>query len=323
MDVYQADSGGYESGNMRKSEAENKFRSVADYNRNQIQSNINAKKVLAGKILSDQTSASTSIIEKSAAQGIATGNLIGTLPARVEKYQKWALSKANGASSDVQATLKKASADPLREPTANMSFEEKQAYHNPLAKPPPRPTNAPPEPAPTEPRAEGTPASSSGTMSDSHAVTSGEKAGSGAGDVFVVGKGETSLLSKGGKLAGRAAEGLSTATDIAQGGMDLYADIKKGGIAGNNGFEKAGNILQIGSGIADTIGLVFPPAEIIGGLFGALGGVLTGAGDAEEGIDSDKKVADADTKAADIKPVQLMSAAAPISSGVVATARDA
>ena len=313
MDVYQADSGGYENGNMGKSEAENKFRSVADYNRNEIQSNIKAKKDLAGKILTDQTSASTSIIEKSAAQGIATGNLIGTLPARVEKYQKWALAKSKGASSDVQATLKKASADPLREPTANMSFEEKQAYHNPLAKPPPRPTNAPPEPAPTEPRAEGTPASSSGTMSDSHAVTAGAKD---------LGEGE-SLLSKGGKLAGKAAKGLSTVSDIAQGGMDLYADIKQGGIAGNNGFEKAGNVLQIGSGIADTVGLVFPPAELIGGLFGALGGILTGAGDAEEGIDSDKNVAKADTKAADIKPVQLMSSAAPISSGVVATARDA
>jgi hypothetical protein len=57
------------------------------------------------------------------------------------------------------------------------------------------------------------------------------------------------------------------------GAMDIYADYeasKKDGhfeIAGNNNWEKAGNILQIGGAIGDVVGTFFPPAKLIGGVF--------------------------------------------------------
>tara|TARA_R110001599_G_scaffold7233_1_gene35595 strand:- start:478 stop:1419 length:942 start_codon:yes stop_codon:yes gene_type:complete len=312
MDVYQSDSGGYENGNMRKSEGENKLRAMAEYNSNLVKTNLDEQKKLKGKILTDQSEAMTSIGAKIAQISVSTAGDIGNLPARLEKYQEYVKAKAAGASDEVVKAIKKGSVDPVKASTENMSFAEKQAAHNPLAKPPPRPTNAPPEPAPTEPRAEGTPASSSGSMSDSHAVTAGAKD---------LGEGE-SLLAKGGKLAGKAVRGLSTAGDIAQGGLDLYADIKSGGIAGNNGFEKAGNVFQIGAGLADTVGLAFPPAELLGGLFGAVGGLFSGVGEGEEALNSNKNVAAADTKAADIKPVQETGSTAAVSSSVVATARD-
>jgi hypothetical protein len=44
MDVYQSDSGGYENGNMRKSEGENKLRAMAEYNSNLVKTNLDEQK---------------------------------------------------------------------------------------------------------------------------------------------------------------------------------------------------------------------------------------------------------------------------------------
>ena len=81
-----------------------------------------------------------------------------------------------------------------------------------------------------------------------------------------------------GKVAG-AAGGIMAA---AQGGLDIYEDVKAGGIAGNNNWEKAGNLLQIGGSIADIAGIAFPPAALLGGVLDLASAVTTGIGESEE-----------------------------------------
>ena len=79
--------------------------------------------------------------------------------------------------------------------------------------------------------------------------------------------------------AGKVAGGLLSA---AVGGVDIYKDVKAGGIAGNNNWEKAGNLLQIGGSIADIVGLAFPPAELLGGVLDLASAATNEVGSAED-----------------------------------------
>ena len=99
-------------------------------------------------------------------------------------------------------------------------------------------------------------------------------------------EGATSAL---GKAAG-AAGGIMAA---AQGGLDIYEDVKAGGIAGNNNWEKAGNLLQIGGSIADLAGMAFPPAALIGGVLDLASSATTEIGEAaDEGKEPAQEQAD-------------------------------
>lgn len=88
-------------------------------------------------------------------------------------------------------------------------------------------------------------------------------------------EGATSALGKAAGVAG----GIMAA---AQGGLDIYDDVKAGGIAGNNNWEKAGNLLQIGGSIADITGSVFPPAALLGGVLDLASAATTEIGEKEE-----------------------------------------
>jgi hypothetical protein len=85
-------------------------------------------------------------------------------------------------------------------------------------------------------------------------------------------EGIESAVGKGTNLAGKIGEGAGVLMSAGAGAMDLYQDYedsKKDGhfeIAGNNNWEKAGNILQIGGAVGDVVGTVFPPAKLIGGV---------------------------------------------------------
>lgn len=113
-----------------------------------------------------------------------------------------------------------------------------------------------------------------------------------------------------GKVAG-AAGGIMAA---AQGGLDIYDDIKAGGIAGNNNWEKAGNLLQIGGSIADIAGIAFPPAALLGGVLDLASAATTGIGESEE----EGKEAGEEKK--DIQAQQEQQIAAPVQE-TVATGR--
>jgi hypothetical protein len=98
------------------------------------------------------------------------------------------------------------------------------------------------------------------------------------------------LMSKGLGVAGKAAGGLFGA---AQGGLDIYEDIKAGKIAGNNNWEKAGNVLQIGGAAADLVGMAFPPAALVGGILDLASGAVDEVG---EKLDEDKQASDLQTQ---------------------------
>jgi len=108
-----------------------------------------------------------------------------------------------------------------------------------------------------------------------------------------VGEGlENALKGSGEEVAssfGKKASGLLGKAGVlgsaALGGYDLYEDIKSGKIQGNNDWEKASNILQIGGSIADLAGTFFPPAKLIGGVLDIASGVTDSVG---EKLDEDK-----------------------------------
>ena len=110
-------------------------------------------------------------------------------------------------------------------------------------------------------------------------ATAEREAVSGVEDISgAVGKGTSALTEgiqtavKGSSLANKIGAGAGTLMSAGAGAMDLYNDYeesKKDGqfeIAGNNAWEKAGNILQIGGAIGDVVGTFFPPAKLIGGV---------------------------------------------------------
>jgi len=98
------------------------------------------------------------------------------------------------------------------------------------------------------------------------------------------------LMSKGLGVAGKTAGGLFGA---AQGGLDIYEDIQAKGIAGNNNWEKAGNLLQIGGAAADVVGMAFPPAALLGGVLDLASGAVDEVG---EKLDEDKQASDLQTQ---------------------------
>jgi hypothetical protein len=92
-----------------------------------------------------------------------------------------------------------------------------------------------------------------------------------------------------GKAIGKAGVLGSTAL----GGMDLYEDIKSKSIQGNNTWEKAGNLLQIGGTIGDMVGTFLPPAKLIGGVLDLASGITESVG---QKLDEDKEADDLKTQ---------------------------
>tara|TARA_R110002096_G_scaffold361565_1_gene554661 strand:+ start:106 stop:951 length:846 start_codon:yes stop_codon:yes gene_type:complete len=252
MDLYSSDVNGYSSIGMRDSRKDSMLSAVNAHNAN-----------VANEVLQAQGQAQQSLAGKMQAQGMATTNLVGSLDKRMDDYTAWV---KNGKQTKLPSNPLKAIKDKYTA-TKETNFSPESAGQKPPAV-----------------RAEGTPASSSGALDESHAITNGAEDASETGSMVSDG------LKAGAGVMGSMVKGISVLGDIAQGGDDLYTDIKSGTIAGNNGWEKAGNVLQIGSGIADTVGLVFPPAEIIGGILGVIGGVSNAIGEEKESSGSDAKV---------------------------------
>ena len=109
------------------------------------------------------------------------------------------------------------------------------------------------------------------------AVKTGLKAG-GEEVAKSVGEKASGLLGKAGVLG-----------SAALGGYDLYEDIKHKSIQGNNAWEKASNLLQIGGTLGDLVGTFFPPAKLIGGVLDLASGITDSVG---EKVEEDQKSKD-------------------------------
>ena len=146
------------------------------------------------------------------------------------------------------------------------------------------------------------------TQAGGEAISEGANAAESVSDVAksatsAVGKGLTSTL-EGAAAAKDAAAGVAGKVSgvlgkagvlgsAALGGMDLYEDIAHGGIQGNNNWEKASNLLQIGGTIGDLAGTFFPPAKLIGGVLDLASGLTDTVG---EKLDEDKQASDLQTQ---------------------------
>ena len=89
--------------------------------------------------------------------------------------------------------------------------------------------------------------------------------------------------------------------NIGLGAYDVAEDFKGGHfqLKGDNDAEKTANALQIGAGVADAIGFVFPPAFVIGAALGVAsqGAEVIGAGEAGGDKDDDIDKAEKETEA--------------------------
>lgn len=117
------------------------------------------------------------------------------------------------------------------------------------------------------------PASSSAVTEAAEVSGEGSEAGQLVGKGSKLAAGMETAVGKGTKFASKLGEGAGTLMSAGAGAMDIYQDYeasKRDGhfeIAGNNDWEKAGNVLQIGGAIGDVVGTFFPPAKLVGGLF--------------------------------------------------------
>lgn len=108
-------------------------------------------------------------------------------------------------------------------------------------------------------------------------------------------------------------KGAGEIASVGLAGMDIYKDIKAGGIAGDNWASKTSNILQIGGAIADIGGTVFPPLALLGGVMDIGAGVSGEVGDL---IDSGKQDTADDTLAQqETEQTETLQASGPASTG--------
>ncbi len=180
------------------------------------------------------------------------------IPAKVDEYNKWVASR--NATNPTEGSIRRSRTLPSQEPA---------------------PVESTTEPS-IEPISEG--ANNAETVSEvaessDNAVAKGlAKEGEDLVDDTALGK----AVGKAGVLG-----------SAALGGIDLYEDIKSGGIQGNNTWEKAGNLLQIGGTIGDMVGTVFPPAKLVGGVLDLASGITDTVG---EKLDEDKQADDLKTE---------------------------
>ena len=120
------------------------------------------------------------------------------------------------------------------------------------------------------------------------AITAGEEDTGKTGSMFH--NGLKSITGISDDAIDRVGRGVGALGSAATAGIDIYNDVKQGKL-GDNGFEDVGQVAQIGGAISDIVGTAFPPAELLGGALGLVGGIFSDIGEA---VDSKKKEKAAD-----------------------------
>jgi hypothetical protein len=228
---------------------------VRDYNDRVKQHNDDVANNIQG--LRDQESTTNTIKEiKDQANNLWTAK---DIPGKVAEYNKWVASR--NAPNPTEGTIRRTRQAPSSEPE------------------PPTTTEAGGEAV-----SEG--ANAGETVSE---VASSSEGAGGAVAKGLAKEGEEVAETGFGKAVGK----VGVLGSAALGGMDLYEDIKSDSIQGNNTWEKASNLLQIGGSIGDLAGTFFPPAKLVGGVFDLASGITDSVG---EKLDEDKKSDDLTTE---------------------------
>jgi len=240
MDLYSADVGAIQEGNMRSQAVMNANNKVREHNNN-----------LAGQIASLKSSQKTGDVVEGLKDAIGGTIASGKIAGKVQAFKDWTASQ-------------KAS-NPTSQATNELSETADQA---------------PTEPPTTEEPGKLT------DVGDGVFESEGAVADSQKGALSRAGKSIKSSLGVSDEALETAGKGVGEIASVGMAGMDIYKDIKAGGIAGDNWASKASNVLQIGGAIADLGGTVFPPLALLGGTLDIASGVSGEVGDL---IDSGKQ----------------------------------
>lgn len=287
MDLFVNDVNDISSGNMRKRANEQANAAIGIHNQ-QIARNIT-------QIHKDLQNFQSQASEQEALGAVAGGveGLLGanSLGSALQEFKE---QRAAGiAKKNALANLK--SQAPLgAEGDIRVGVEDND---RPSVETPENSTPSPAESATPE-GTSATPSSNTApTTAEHESITVGEDATGKSGSMIHDGiKNITGLSDESIDRIGKVGGVLSAG---ATGGIDLYKDVKSGGIAGANGFEKAGNVLQIGGAISDIAGAVpfLQPLEVVGGILDVLGGGLDAIGEAVEGQTSKSEEEESTQKA--------------------------
>ena len=288
MDLYGVNGNAVAMGNAR-------VQAVRDLNEQIKAHNDNVANQISG--LMDQEKTTQKINDaKNLGQSLWVGS---SMPQRIQAYNDWVAggkkttnpiteqinnikSKVSSIADDAQQTAKSSLAsatEQIQDTAANSLKAVQKSGANVLSSAP-------------EALAEGTNAGK--TITGEISSVAGESGvGAEASSLLKQGMG---LAEKGGDLSlgGLAKSGLGKLGsaagvfgETAMAGVDIYDDIKAGGIAGNNNWEKAGNILQIGGAVSDIVGTFFPPAKLLGGVLDLASAGVNTIGESEDTTDSD------------------------------------
>lgn len=232
-------------GNARRQAVRETNERITQHN-NDVANQISALK-------SQQATTQKILQAKDTAQALWSG---AGMPDKIKAYKDYKASKSGTTNPTDKST---------------QDLNENAEQNNPTndATTPEQTTTEPP----TDPVAEGSP---SGASVVEESAGAEDKLTKGMKNLPLTETGETAL-SKAGKVAG----GLGS---VAVGGLDIYNDFKTGSfkLAGNNGWEKAGNVLQIGGSVADLVGTFYPPAKLLGGVLDLTASAVDEVGEATD-----------------------------------------
>ncbi len=266
MDLYSADVGAIQEGNMRSQAVMDANNKVKEHNND-----------LAGQIASLKSQQRTGDVTEGLKDAIGGTIATGKIAGKVKAYKDWT-AKQTASNPTTQAT------NELQE-TADKSS--------------------------TAPPTEEDPSTKLTDTGDGIFESGGETEG-------VMSKAKTGIknaLGVSDEALDTAGKGLGEIASVGMAGMDIYKDIKAGGIAGDNWASKTSNVLQIGGAIADVGGTIFPPLALLGGALDIASGVTGEVGDL---VDSKKQDHDTDTlQQQNTETQQAVTTQAPASTGRV------
>ena len=251
LDLYGTSSNAVAQGNMRSDQ-------VRDLNERIQSHNTDVANKISG--LKDQERTTATITQGvQSAQGLWTAK---GMPDRVKAYNDWSSGRsATNPTTQSQRTTRQAAADS--------------------------------DPARGDARA--SPPGEASATAERTAVSGADgEAGEVGGETSKLTEGLEQSVGEDSKFAGKLGEGAGVLMSAGAGAMDLYQDYedsKRDGhfeIAGNNAYEKAGNILQIGGAMADVVGVGFPPAKLLGGVLDLASAATDEIGESLDTTDSDK-----------------------------------
>ncbi len=277
MDLYTADVGAIQNGNMRNQAAESANEAI-QYHNNQLANQLEGLRRQAA-------SAATAQQVEQGIQGAISGYMdLRGLKQGISSYRDYVAKGQTKASALRDLTSGPAQAGEVRaDPDAEQA---PQIEARPTATEEPNATPTP-EGAPAQGTADTNP-----TADDHTDITAGPDEEGGGDSLVKKGMSRLGLTEEGAEKLGKGVGALGSA---AFAGLDIYNDVKKGKL-GDNGWEDVGQIAQIGGAISDIAGTVFPPAELLGAGLGVVGGIFEDIGEAFESSKKTQEQQETDTQ---------------------------